>query len=257
MPLRIAYYDAFALFEGSGRAMLDLLDHLDRRRFEAVVVTPREGELLRAAAERGYETAVVPATGALTQYNKALLEGGRRALPNLGGSLLRYGLRVSRWLRQNHIDLLHCNQTRAALQAGLAGRLAGVPVIWVVRIQERLPRLAIRWGAWCASAVVSLAPNCLQDFASVKALERKVIEIPLGVDTNRFAPAFGEPSIPDGLGIQPGDRVVLMVGGLHPRKRHDLLIEAAPHIIQRVPQARIVIVGGSFEDLGGAYEAHL
>jgi glycosyltransferase involved in cell wall biosynthesis len=48
-----------------------------------------------------------------------------------------------------------------------------------------------------------------------------------------------------------------MVGGLHPRKRHDLLIEAAPHVLEHVPEARFVIVGGGFEDVGAEYEAGL
>jgi len=257
MALRIAFYDAFALFEGSGRAMLDVLGQLDRRRFEALVVCPREGDLVEAARARGYETTVLEPTGALRQYNKALLTGGAKAAPGIGWSVLCYGLRLRKWLRAQRIDLLHCNQTRAALQAGLGGKLAGVPVVWVARIQERLPASATRFAARCASAVVSLSPRCLEGFGAAEALSGKVVEIPLGVDIFRFAPTVGAPPLPDGLGVEPGDRVVLMVGGLHPRKRHDLLIEAAPRVLERVPRTRIVIVGGGFEDTGAEYEAQL
>ena len=257
MPLRIAVYDAFALFEGSGRAMLDVLGLLDRDRFEPVIVCPREGDLLTAARARGYGAHVVAPTGALRLYNKALLSGGAGARPGVGLSLLRHGLQLRRWLRAHRIDLLHCNQTRAALQAGLGARLAGLPMVWVVRIQERLPAAATRFAGWCASAVVSLAPACLESFEAVASLRRKVLEIPLGVDVSRFAPAVDTPPVPHGLRIAPGDRVVLMVGGLHPRKRHDLLIDAAPQIIGHEPEARIVIVGGGFEDVGAEYETGL
>ncbi|MBM3499326.1 MAG: glycosyltransferase family 4 protein, partial [Armatimonadetes bacterium] len=94
-------------------------------------------------------------------------------------------------------------------------------------------------------------------FEAGGALRGKVGEIPLGVDTSRFAPPESAPPMPHGLHAQPGDRLVLMVGGLHPRKRHDLLIEAAPHILARVPEAKLVIVGGPFEDVGPEYEAGL
>jgi len=257
MPLRIAVYDAFALFEGSGRAMLDVLGLLDRERFEPVIVCPREGDLVTAARVRGYEAHVVAPAGALRRYNKALLSGGPAALPGMGFSLLRHGLQMRRWLRANHIDLLHCNQTRAALQAGLGARLAGLPMVWVVRMKERLPAMATRLAGWCASAVVALAPDCTNDFENVQRLRSKVVEIPLGVDTSRFAPAIDAPPVPHGLHLAPGDRVVLMVGGLHPRKRHDLLIDAAPHVLEQAPEARFVIVGGGFEDVGPEYEAGL
>jgi glycosyltransferase involved in cell wall biosynthesis len=257
MLVRIAVYDAFALLEGSGRAMLDVLGLLDRERFDPVIVCPREGELITAARVRGYEAHVVAPTGALRQYNKALLSGGAAALPAMGWSLLHHGLQMRRWLRAEHIDVLHCNQTRAALQAGLGARLAGIPMVWVVRIKERLPAMATRLAGQCASAVVALAPSCMEDFANAGRLCSKVTEIPLGVDTSRFAPAAGTPPVPHGLHLAPSDRVVLMVGGLHPRKRHDLLIEAAPHVLEHVPEARFVIVGGGFEDVGAEYEAGL
>jgi glycosyltransferase involved in cell wall biosynthesis len=178
-------------------------------------------------------------------------------VPGIGLSLVGYGLRLRKWLRANRIGILHANQTRAALQAGLGAKLAGVPMVWVVRIQEPLSALATRFGGWCASAVVSLAPTCLDGFAGSEALRSKLVDIPLGVDTSRFAPADGTPPMPDGLHIEPGDRVVALVGGLHPRKRHDLLIEAAPRILEREPKARFLIVGGGFEDVGAEYEAGL
>jgi glycosyltransferase involved in cell wall biosynthesis len=257
MPLRIAFYDAFGLFEGSGRAMLDVIQRLDARRFEAVVVSPRDGDLIAAARARGLEAAVLEPPGALRRYNKALLSGGAAALPGIGLALARYGVRLRNWLRANRIGILHANQTRAALQAGLGAKRAGIPMVWVVRIQEPLPALATRFGGWCASAVVSLAPTSLDGFAGRPALRSKLVDIPLGVDTSRFAPADRTPPTPHGLHVEPGDRVVALVGGLHPRKRHDLLIEAAPRVLEHEPRARFLIVGGGFEDVGMEYEARL
>lgn len=257
MPLRIAVYDAFALFEGSGRAVLDILTRLGRDRFEPVIVCPRDGDLLQAARARGFEAHVLQPAGPLRQYNKALLAGGLGAALGIGAALLRHGVQLAWWLRRHRIRLLHCNQTRAALQAGLGAKLAGLPMVWVVRIQERLPARATRFGGWCASAVVSLAPTCLETFGAASALEGKVTEIPLGVDTDRFAPPEGDPPMPHGLHVRPGERVVLMVGGLHPRKRHELLVEAASGILRQVSEARVVIVGGPFEDVGPEYEAGL
>lgn len=58
--------------------------------------------------------------------------------------------------------------------------------------------------------------------------------IPQGIFLDELAPAIG------------ADRrapVVLAIGVIHPRKRHDLLVRAFAEVAARIPEARLVIVG--------------
>ncbi len=253
MRATVAFYDAYAGLEGCGRALLDIVDRLDADGFRPIIVCPRDGDLLAVAAERGHRVAVVSPSPTLLQYDQALLSGGWLSAPRTGIALWRYAAKLRRWFRANEVRLLHCNQTRAVLQAGLGGRLAGIPVVWGVRIQQPLPRPARRLAAWCSDAVVPITLDCLDGLCDGESLRRKVTEIPLGVDAGRFGPAPEPPPLPADLPIREGCPVVLMVGCLHPRKRHDILLEATPAICREVPDVRVVFVGGPPEDIGDEY----
>jgi glycosyltransferase involved in cell wall biosynthesis len=253
MRLTVAFYDAYAGFEGCGRALLDIVERLDPDRFEPVIVCPRDGDLIAVAAERGHRVAIVEPPPVLLQYDQALLSGGWTSAPRIGRAVWSYAGTLRRWFASNGVGLLHCNQTRAILQAGLAGRRAGIPVLWGVRIKQPLPRLAQRLAASWSDAIVPITMGCLDGLCDGRALQDKVTEIPLGVDCERFAPAAGAPALPADIPIGEGDPVVLMVGCLHPRKRHDLLLEAAPTIAGQMPDVRVVFAGGPPEDMGGDY----
>ncbi len=89
-----------------------------------------------------------------------------------------------------------------------------------------------------------------------KGLKRELIEhnnypaervdvISNGIDYARFAKAAGEDTtgLRKRLGIASDDRVILYLGRLMERKRAIDLVRALPRILQRVPNARLVIVG--------------
>ncbi len=253
MRATIALYDAYAGFEGCGRALLDIADRLDPSRFEPGVTFTRDGELLAVARQRGHRVAIVEPPSRLLQYDQALVSGGWSSGPATGLAVYRYARKLRRWFRANEVRLLHCNQTRATLQAGLGGKLAGIPVVWGVRIQQRLPTLARRFAHWCSDAVAPIAASCLDGLCESDGLRDRVTEIPLGVDCRVFGPTTGSASAPPDIPAGEGRPVVVMVGCLHPRKRHDLLIEATPLIAREVPDVRVVIVGGTVEDMGDEY----
>lgn len=249
----VAFYDAYAGFEGCGRALLDIVDRLDPERFDPVVVCPRDGDLVSVAAERGHRVAILPPPRRLLQYGQALLYRPWVSLPQTGMAVWLHAAKLQRWLRANGVRLLHCNQTRAVLQAGLGGRLARIPVVWGVRITQSLPRPARRFAAWCADAVVPITMGCLNGLCDGESLSRKVTEIPLGVDCERFGPATEHCPLPSDLSIREGRPLVLMVGCLHPRKRHDILLEATPTIVREVPDVQVLFAGGPPEDMGDGY----
>ncbi|MBT0565293.1 glycosyltransferase family 4 protein [Williamsia sp. CHRR-6] len=81
-------------------------------------------------------------------------------------------------------------------------------------------------------------------FASAFGRDAALEHLPPGVDTARFAPdAAARLRIRDrhGLGDAP---TILCLSRLVPRKGQDVLIDALPQIVRRVPDARLLIVGG-------------
>ncbi|MFP5311688.1 MAG: glycosyltransferase family 4 protein, partial [Actinomycetes bacterium] len=60
-------------------------------------------------------------------------------------ALAGYSVRLSRTLRRERAALVHTNSLKAALYGGVAGRLAGVPVVWHIRDRfssDYMPTLA-------------------------------------------------------------------------------------------------------------------
>jgi glycosyltransferase involved in cell wall biosynthesis len=78
--------------------------------------------------------------------------------------------------------------------------------------------------------------------------QTKITKIPNGIDLERFK----QKNLPDArkwLGIEPEAPLILSVGHYHPRKGHEVLIQALPRILQQMPSVHLVIVGRNPEPL--------
>jgi UDP-N-acetylglucosamine:LPS N-acetylglucosamine transferase len=53
--------------------------------------------------------------------------------PRLAASTIADIWRLRRRLRQLAPDIVHTNSLKAAIYGGLAGRVAGIPVVWHIR----------------------------------------------------------------------------------------------------------------------------
>jgi glycosyltransferase involved in cell wall biosynthesis len=124
--LRVVYLDHTARLSGAELALLRTLQALDG--VDAHVILAEDGPLVERLLEAGVSVEVQP-------LGRRALEVRRDAV---GGSLLAsreaarvaaYSLRLARRLRHLRPDIVHTNSLKAAFYGGLAGRIAGVPVI--------------------------------------------------------------------------------------------------------------------------------
>jgi len=264
-PVRIAFYDAYASLDGSGMMLREIVRHLDRERFDPLALLPREGPLQGALAGEGCPVEVLAPQPPLDAYGRLLGAGVTEKLRGLG-ALRRYWGEVAGWLRGREVRLLHCNQTRAAVQAGPGARRAGVPVVWNVRIRETLPWYVVRVAERCADRIVPLTQDCFEGvpgaaercadrivpltqdcFEGVPGAPRrarKSVVIPNAVDLTRFHPETDGSRARAGLGIPPDAPMLLSVGVLVPRKGFETLVGAMPAILREHPGTRLLIAGG-------------
>ena len=96
------------------------LRHLDRKRFEPIVVFGHDGPLVEATREMGIDVEIIPLNhwlyfGRSWWYWKHLVG---RLLPNVR--------RLKRLIQQRNIDLVYTN-TSAIFEPALAARLAKIP----------------------------------------------------------------------------------------------------------------------------------
>jgi len=101
-----------------------------------------------------------------------------------------------------------------------------------------------RWILRGASRIGAVSLPHLRSTRVAKLLDwNRVVEVPNGVDTERFRPGGKDPALVARYGLE-GKMVVLFVGNLQPFKRLDLLIEAVAGIGD--PSIVLLVVGGGY-----------
>lgn len=125
-PTHRILFVAHSPHRGGAEYCLDTtLRHLDRSRFEPLVVFPFEGPLVDSTRELGIETLVMPMCHWL--YFKKDLWYWR----NLVGRSWSNVNRFKRLIRDRDIDIVYTN-TSAIFESALAAKKAGVPHLWHV-----------------------------------------------------------------------------------------------------------------------------
>jgi len=171
------------------------------------------------------------------------LEGSSRWSPSVLG-------RLYAGLRRERFDLVHSHLFRANLAARLVGRAAGIPVI--VNSHHGTDAWRQAWARGVERATAGLADRIVTCSESVRrsAVEEvglpaeKVVAIPNGISTRRFADRGQRDAVRTALGLA-GDRPVLgTVARLDdPDKGIAVLVTAMDRVVSQVPQAICLVVG--------------
>ncbi|WP_405537386.1 glycosyltransferase [Streptomyces sp. NBC_00075] len=213
-------------------------------------------DLARAQLAAGLDVTVAcPDGGELPARLRALGAGVRpwHATRAPGPSLAGEVWRLGRLVGAVRPDVVHAHSAKAGLAARLAvrGRVATVfqPHAWSFEaVGGSTAALALkweRWGARWASRVV-----CVSDAERATGVRAGITGqwrvIPNGIDTQHFRPAAQNPvraGIPLLAAVDPGAPLVVCVGRLCRQKGQDVLLRAWGEIAERVPGARLVLVG--------------
>lgn len=137
----VVFLDHCALLSGAELALTRLLPDLDAH-VDAVVVLGEEGPLAERLRSQGVRVDVLPMADQLRERRK----DAAARLDDLFRTAA-YAWRLRSLLRRLQADLVHTNSLKAAVYGGVAGRLAGVPVVWHVRDRiapDYLPGVAVR-----------------------------------------------------------------------------------------------------------------
>jgi glycosyltransferase involved in cell wall biosynthesis len=131
---------------------------------------------------------------------------------------------------------VHANGVKAAIVSVLAALGTKIPVVWVrhdFSYDGRVARLVARR---CRVTV------CVSEALARGLPHARVVHPALVTDGGAASAAAREP------------HAVVLVGYFHPVKGQAELVEAAPSILERVPDARFLFVGGEDPNAGGYLE---
>jgi PEP-CTERM/exosortase A-associated glycosyltransferase len=236
--------------------------------------------ILREQRRRGWETAHLTSTkhyGATAAVEEA--EGLRFYRTTPGDTPMARLPVLNQWavisdtrrrldevIRLERPGILHAHSPAlngvAAVQAGRAHR---IPVVYEMRaswedaavdhgtttegsLRYRLSRALETWVLRRADAVTTICAGLRDDILARGIPAAKVTMIPNAVDIERFPPIERpDPDLRAQLGLENA-YVLGFLGSFYAYEGIDLLIDALPGILRDVPNAKVLLVGGGFEE---------
>lgn len=244
MTLRILYLIETLGHGGAEHQLAATIRLLDRERFEPIVCHFRPPSYLaEQLTARGIR---------VVQLN---VPAGKQHWPELAW-------RIRSLARELRVDLIHTSLLEADVLGGLAGRLAGVPVVSTlcniagdpIRLADnpRNSRLKFAltnliWGGALrgfhrhsiaiSNAVRSSAVSTFHmDPTRISVIHR-------GIDDERAAAHANPAEARQRLGMEHAEPFFLSVGRLAPQKGHKYLLSAFAEVVREFPDARLALVG--------------
>jgi PEP-CTERM/exosortase A-associated glycosyltransferase len=214
------------------------------------------------------EAAVEQAAG-LTFYRPRRRGGWLARLPGLGGPLEVVTTLRDRLLEVAEIerpDLIHAHSPSLNGLAALSvSRARRIPLVYEVRafwedaavdqgmarqgdLRYRATAASETWVLERAGAVTTICEGLRREMLARGIDPDKVTVIPNAVQVGdyRFAPPPDQ-ALAASLGLQ-GRFVLGFIGSFYAYEGLDLLLQAFPRIVQALPQASLLLVGGGLED---------
>ncbi len=223
-----------------------LADHLERRGHEVSVMAPNDPLDIRTRL-------LHPKLGRHGDLPERVIPVGRSvplpsngSLANLAFSPAVFG-KVRRAIARYRPDVVHVHEPLLPPVGWAAVRSAkaqGIPAVGTFHAHYpdgcyhyRLFKKALEPFAWALDARIAVSPTAASTAAEYFSGDYRVV--PNGVDVERFRPS-GAPRDPN---------EVLFVGRPDGRKGLSVLLRALPRVLERRPEARLVIVGSRPEQV--------
>lgn len=246
--MRVLHITPSVRLLGARRSLLALVKELAGTRVESLVVVPAKGALTDE-----FDRLKIP-------YRVVFLPPWRKGKSWTTMAKQVRALRAV--IKEFRPDVIHCNEiypnphalTAVAggpVWAELLNRLLlrkplqplQLPVVTHMRLSVN-DRLIKNYYLADATRLIAVSHGAASDFDGYSWKSGLVRVVYNGLDFEPFEKARARrDGVRQELGFDPGDFVIAQIGLMMPRKRPRFLIDAAPEILKRVPQARFLFIG--------------
>jgi len=231
--VKVVHLEAGRHLYGGAVQVLLLVEGLESRGVENVLVVPSGSGVEEEATRRGLPV---------------------RALPMAGEADLAFPFRFRKLLRAEGADLVHLHSRRGADTLGaLTARLAGVPAVLSRRVDNPEPGWALGAKYRMYEAVITISRAIGEVLESQGVPPEKIHCVHSALDPTPFQAPCDREAFPAEFGIEPHDLVVGMAAQFIPRKGHQILLDAVPSVLAKHPGTRFILFGrGPLRDEVGA-----
>ncbi len=246
--MKLLYINHTAQLSGGELALLNLLQHLDRTKFDPHVLLFADGPLAEALRKEHIPVHVLELNAAINKATRIAAGKVGAFSPGRVLQIAAFIWRLRGAIRHHRPDIVHTNSLKADLLGGLAARLAGIPVVWHIHdriasdyLPGRMVWLLRRLSRHVPKAVIANSQSTLETLY-LPTSKPKIIAYP-GIPD----PMAGRLPFPE----QPSARqprtvsgaTVILVGRISPWKGQDVFIRAAAIVNRTRPDVHFNIVG--------------
>jgi len=241
----ILYASPTADLYGASQSLLDLVAHLDRRCYHAVVLLPSEGPLAPLLQAHGATVVIEPN---LAVVRRGSVKG--RSLFRFVTSLLRSIWKCVNHIRKYRIAVVHTN-TALIFTPAIASSICGVPHVWHVRETfNEFPRL---WAPYSrllvrfSSCVICVSTAVRNQFG--KLLDKRgtaIVTIFNGLDVEQFDRAIRRPETILERYTRHKEALIVCIGRINSWKGQEVLVASYSLIKDQLPPTKLLIVGDTY-----------
>lgn len=203
--------------------------------------------LLEGMLARGWPAAVVCPPGSLLEDRGRARSWPVHAVAMRGELDITAGRRIARIARAGNLTILHAHSSHA-LALGLWARLFDRRLLLVATrrldspARTSFPR-RLKYSLKTLDLVVCVSTAVRARLVADGVPPGKLVVIPNGVDTRRFAGVRPPPHFRRSLGVPGGHLVIGTVAALSDRNDYPTLVRAARLVLDREPDISFVAVG--------------
>lgn len=167
------------------------------------------------------------------------------------GDTLRDIWELPRFLAREHFDILHVNLCHDHVFGAICAKMLGAKRPRIVRSLFRRLVLKDTLGyrlqmRQLSDGLLVFTPSFREGYKKRFNLDdKRVRQIPMVIDTNRFRPQPPKRDIRAELGIPETAPVIGLVTRFQRYRRMELFFNAAAAVVQAEPETRFVLLGGS------------
>lgn len=242
-PFKILYLTQFPEIGGGETILLSLLEKINHKLFEPIVIVPKRGQLSDRLKKLNVQTHYLKLPPYLirTFFVPGASPTALWQLATLSGKIKP--------------DLIHTNHLTLAIYGALVGKILRIPVVATAHgpwdsyyfYQDLINQFAL-------NKILANTPQTAQSLTKRGIIKRQKVEVvPFGIDTQKFKPATRHQKLTTRkiFGFSPDDFVVTIVGRLDPIKDHLTFLKAANIVSHQLPSVKFLIVGSTLGDFSG------
>lgn len=227
--MKIVHVETGRQFLGGAQQVIWLLQGLEARGIDNLLVCTRHSAIEAVAADAGIPVTSLPCAGELD---------------------LAFIWRLRRVLNREAPDLVHCHSRRGAdFLGGQAAAMAGLPAIVSRRVDNIEPAVmsALRYRRFVK--VVAISENIAEVLRQAGVSDDRLVVIRSAVDARQMNQQPDRDVLKREFGIDTGAFAIAIVAQLIPRKGHRYLLEALASLKGRYPGLHLEVFGnGVLED---------